>query len=65
MKTKDKWMQKAVPESHKGLFTRKAKTAGKSVAEYASEKKDAKGKLGKEARFALTATKISRSRKKK
>ena len=30
---KRKWMQKAVPESRKGIFTEKAKSAGKSVAE--------------------------------
>jgi hypothetical protein len=30
------WIQKAVPKSHKGLFTAKAKKAGMSVSEYAS-----------------------------
>ena len=44
-----------IKASHKGLFTRKARKAGKSVAAYAREKKNAPGALGKEARFALAA----------
>ena len=53
-KKKKKWMKAAVPESHKGIFTAKAKAAGKSVHEYAEEKKTAGSKLGKEANLALT-----------
>jgi len=53
----EKWIQKAVPASHRGIFTAKAKAAGKSVAEYAKEKAHAPGKLGKEARFAERAQK--------
>lgn len=49
-----KWMQRAVKPSHKGKFTAKAEAAGKSVAEFAAEKKDAPGTLGKEARLART-----------
>ena len=30
-----KWIQKAVPESHEGLFTAKAKAAGMGVQAYA------------------------------
>jgi len=41
----------------KGLFTRKAKAAGKTVAEFAKEKRHAGGKLGKEAVFAANAQK--------
>jgi hypothetical protein len=41
----------------KGLFTRKAKAAGKTVAEFAREKRHAGGKLGKEAVFAANAQK--------
>lgn len=41
----------------KGLFTRKAKAAGKTVAEFAREKRHAGGKLGKEAVFASNAQK--------
>lgn len=47
-----KWMKEAVPASHKGKFSEKAKRAGKSTAEYAKEKEDALGTLGKEARLA-------------
>jgi hypothetical protein len=53
-KSKKHWMQKAVPESHKGIFTAKAKAHGESVHEYAEQEKHAGGKLGKEANLALT-----------
>lgn len=32
-----KWIQKAVPPSHRGLFTKEAKSHGEGVQEYASE----------------------------
>lgn len=38
-----------------GLFTKKAHAAGKSVQEFAKEKRHAGGKLGKEAVFAANA----------
>lgn len=38
---------------HPGSFTAAAKAAGKTVSEYAQEKKHAKGTLGKRARLAL------------
>jgi hypothetical protein len=62
----EKWMQK-VSEGIKergteGSFTRAAKRAGKSVAEYAQEKKGAGGKLGKRARLALAFRKASRGK---
>jgi len=53
------WMQAAVPKSHRGLFTRKAEKAGKSVQTYAQLKAHAPGKLGKEARFALNAKRVA------
>lgn len=56
-----RWMQKAVPKSREGIFTAKAKAAGKSVQEYAQEKQHAPGALGKQARFALTAKKVADS----
>jgi len=62
-KPKKKWMKKAVPESHKGIFTAKAKAAGKSVHEYAEEEKNAPGKLGKEARLAETFEKEAHKKK--
>ena len=41
--------------AHKGLFTKKAKAAGKTVQEYANEEAHAGGKLGQEANFARMA----------
>lgn len=38
----------------KGAFTAKAKNAGKSVGAFAQEKKSAPGKIGKQARLAIT-----------
>jgi hypothetical protein len=54
------WMQAAVPKSRRGIFTAKAKKAGKSVQTYARMQQHAPGKLGRQARFALTAKKISK-----
>ena len=51
---KRKWMKAAVPEDRKGVFTKKAEAAGKSVHEYAEEEKNSGGTLGKEANLALT-----------
>lgn len=48
------WIAKAIPKKNKGLFKEKAKKAGKTTMEYAEEKKNAPGKLGKEARMAET-----------
>jgi hypothetical protein len=41
--------------AHKGLFTKKANAAGKSVQQFADEKANAGGTLGKEANFARMA----------
>jgi hypothetical protein len=46
-----------IKPENKGKFTAKAKAAGKTVHEYAEEKKDAGGTLGKEANFAANAAK--------
>ncbi len=54
------WMQAAVPKSHRGIFTAKAKKAGKSVQQYARAKAHAPGKLGAQARFALNAKRVAR-----
>jgi hypothetical protein len=51
---KKRWIQKGA-EKHPGLFARKAARAGETTREYAEEKKDAGGTLGKEANFALNA----------
>src|SRR5437870_1828739 len=53
------WMQAALPKSHRGIFTAKAKRAGKTVQAYARAKRHAKGKLGAQARFALNAKRIA------
>ena len=55
-----KWIQDAVQEP--GSFTRSAEKAGKSVAEYAREKKNAGGKTGRRARLALTLRKLGRKK---
>lgn len=44
-----------IKPENRGLFTRKAHAAGKSVGEYANEKSGSGGKLGKEATFAKMA----------
>lgn len=41
--------------ANKGKFTAKAKAAGKTVSQYANEKANAGGTLGKEANFARMA----------
>lgn len=50
------WISKAIkkPES----FSASAKRAGESTAEYAQDKDDAPGKLGKRARLAETLMKM-------
>ena len=58
---KKNWVQKA--DIKEGAFTAKAKAAGKSVAEYAAEKADAPGRLGKQARLAQTFEKMANGRK--
>lgn len=49
---------KPIKIKHPGLFTKKAKAAGMSVQAYARKERNAPGKLGKEARFALAAKKF-------
>ena len=50
---KKKWIKKAVSGAH-GQFAAKAKAAGETTREYAAEKADAPGTLGKQARLAST-----------
>ena len=56
-----RWIKGAV--KHPGAFTKSAKAAGKTVAEYAAEKADAPGTLGKRARLAQTFEKMAHKRK--
>lgn len=53
------FIKKAVGDN-KGKFSAKAKAAGKTTAEYASEKASAPGTLGKEARLAETLMHLRR-----
>lgn len=46
------WIKGAI--EHPGAFSAKAKAAGKTTQAFAEEHKGSKGKLGKEARLALT-----------
>ena len=50
---KKNWIKKATSNAH-GQFAAKAKEAGETTRQYAEEKKDAPGVLGKQARLALT-----------
>ena len=56
------WMKDAFANSH-GQFKAKAKAAGKTTAEFASEKEDAPGRLGKQARLAEVGMKASHKKK--
>ena len=55
-----KWMQAAVKRP--GAATRKANAAGETVSEWSRSHYHDKGLSGQQARFAVTAGKISRSR---
>ena len=59
---KEHWMADAVKPENKGKFSAKAAKAGKSTAEYASEKASAPGTLGKEARLAQTFEKFGKAK---
>lgn len=63
MEREKKWMQDAVPESHEGQFTAKAKKAGMTVQQFAAHVHANPGKFSaktrKQAAFAKTAKKIA------
>jgi hypothetical protein len=50
------WMKKAFSNSH-GQFKAKAEKAGETTRQYAEDKKNAPGLLGKQARLALAGMK--------
>lgn len=50
---KKKWIQAATKNSH-GQFKAKAEAAGKSTRAFAEDHKGSPGKLGEQARLALT-----------
>ena len=60
---KKHWIQGAI--KHPGAFSAKAKAAGKTTAEYAKEKQDAGGKLGRQARLAEVLMHLNPYKKKK
>lgn len=62
MAKKKNWIRGAVKPENKGKFTAKAEAAGKSVKEFAAEKKDASGALGKEARLAQNFEKMAKKK---
>jgi len=51
-----RWIQKAI--TRPGALTRKAKAAGMTVQAFARAKRKAPGRLGKQARLAITLKKI-------
>ena len=55
-----RWIAGAIKRP--GAFTAKAKAAGQSVQAFARAKRKAPGRLGKQARLALTLKRISRKR---
>lgn len=58
------WIKKAVPDSRKGVFRKKAEAAGKTTREFASEHSGDSGTLGKEARLAQTLMGMGKKRAK-
>ncbi len=63
MAEKKKWIKGATAGSH-GQFRKKAEAAGETTHEYAEEKKDAGGTLGKQANLALNLMGASERRSK-
>ena len=61
MKKPKRWIAKAKIKA--GAFTKKADAAGEGVHEFAEAKKEAGGKLGKEANLALTFEGIAHKKK--
>lgn len=57
------WIQKAIKKP--GAFSSAAKRAGKSTAEFAAEKANAPGVLGRRARLAQTLAKLRKSKRKR
>jgi hypothetical protein len=57
-----KWVQGATENAH-GQFRRKAEAAGETTREFAREKADAPGLLGKQARLAETLMGLPHAKK--
>ena len=56
------WVSKAVPESKKGVFKKKAERAGETTKEFASQHASDSGKVGKEARLAQTLMSLGKKK---
>jgi hypothetical protein len=61
MAKKEKWIAGAIKRP--GALTKKAKAAGMGVQAYARKMKGAKGRTGKQARLALTLSKLRKKKK--
>ncbi len=59
------WIKGAINPAHKGQFAAKAEKAGKTTEAFAREHEHAPGKLGEQARLALTLMGMSHSKKEK
>jgi hypothetical protein len=58
---KKKWIAGAI--KRKGALTRKAKRVGMSTMAYARKMKGAKGRTGRQARLAITLSKLRKRKK--
>lgn len=56
------WIKKGASKHH-GLFKEKAERAGKTTREFAAEHEHDKGKIGREARFAINAMGAAKKRR--
>lgn len=55
----EKWIQKAVPPSHKGLLTKRAEAAGESLSQFMAEPHKSK-KVKEEVNFARTMRRLAK-----
>lgn len=60
---KKHWIQKVLKPENEGKFSAKAKAAGETTPEFAAEKKNAGGTLGKEASLAKTLMRMNKKKK--
>lgn len=56
------WIKAAINPKHKGQFAAKARKAGMSTSAYARQKQHAGGRLGAQARLAMTLAKLRKKR---
>jgi hypothetical protein len=58
------WIAKSIPKSHRGVFKAKAQRAHMTTRAYAEKEKGAPGKLGAEAREAITLMGMRKGKRK-